>query len=142
LNAHTPSGARRLKVLVSKVGLDGHDRGIKVVAKGLADAGFEVVYLGVHQTVESVVATALQEDVDVIALSILSGSHMELTRDLMAAMKEKGIHKPVVLGGVIPSRDIEPLKKLGVLAIYGPGTSLSSIAKAVEEASKKSEVAA
>jgi methylmalonyl-CoA mutase C-terminal domain/subunit len=126
----------RVKVLVTKVGLDGHDRGLKVVAKGLADAGLEVVYLGVHQTVSTVVATALQEDVDVVAVSILSGSHLELAGDLIRAMKDKGLERPLVLGGVIPKADVEPLKKLGVRAVYGPGTPLSVVAKAILEAAE------
>jgi methylmalonyl-CoA mutase C-terminal domain/subunit len=125
-----------VKVLVTKVGLDGHDRGLKVVAKGLADAGLEVVYLGVHQTVANVVATALQEDVDVVAVSILSGSHMELAADLVKAMKAKGLDRPLVFGGVIPRTDIEPLKKLGISAVYGPGASLAVVAKAVRDAAK------
>lgn len=139
MTAHPLKKARkekRVKVLVTKVGLDGHDRGLKVVAKGLADAGLEVVYLGVHQTVDNVVATAIQEDVDVIAVSILSGSHLELGADLVRAMKAKGLDRPLLFGGVIPKADVEPLKNLGVFAVYGPGTPLASIAKAVMDASE------
>jgi methylmalonyl-CoA mutase C-terminal domain/subunit len=139
LTAHplnTTKNGKRVKVLVTKVGLDGHDRGLKVVAKGLSDAGLEVVYLGVHQTVANVVATAVQEDVDVIAVSILSGSHLELGADLVGAMRTKGLRVPLVFGGVIPKADVEHLKKLGVFAVYGPGTSLASIAQAVRDASE------
>jgi methylmalonyl-CoA mutase C-terminal domain/subunit len=128
------AGGRRVKVLVTKVGLDGHDRGLKVIAKGLVDAGFEVVYLGVHQTVATVVATALEEDVDVLAVSILSGSHLELAADLVKAMKSKGLELPLILGGVIPKRDVPPLKEMGVLAVYGPGTSLGEVADAITAA--------
>ncbi|HVP22679.1 MAG TPA: cobalamin B12-binding domain-containing protein [Conexivisphaerales archaeon] len=126
--------ARKVKVLVTKVGLDGHDRGLKVVAKGLADAGFEVVYLGVHQTVANVVATAIQEDVDVIAVSILSGSHLELGADLLKALKEKGLSFPVIFGGVIPAEDARKLKEMGVSAVYGPGTPLATVADAARNA--------
>lgn len=127
-----------MKVLVTKIGLDGHDRGLKVVAKGLADAGLEVVYLGVHQTVASVVATAVQEDVDVIAVSILSGSHLELAADLVKGMKAKGVVKPLVFGGVIPQDDVGALERMGISAVYGPGTPLSTVVRAVREAAAAS----
>jgi len=132
---------RKLKVLVAKLGLDGHDRGAKVVARALRDAGLDVVYLGVHQTPESVARTALEEDVDVIGISILSGSHIELVSDLMKKLREYGIDAPVIVGGVIPPQDYEELKKLGVVEVMGPGTPLSRVVevyrKLAEEHRKK-----
>ncbi len=122
-----PKETRRYKVLVAKLGLDGHDRGAKVVARALRDAGFDVVYLGVHQTPENVVRTAIEEDVDVIGISILSGSHIELVSDLMKLLREKNLKIPVIVGGVIPPEDYDELKKLGVAEVMGPGTPLSRI---------------
>ena len=127
---------RRYKVLVAKLGLDGHDRGAKVIARALRDAGMDVVYLGVHQTPENVVKTAIEEDVDVIGISILSGSHIELVSDLMKKLRENGIDVPVIVGGVIPPQDYEELKKLGVAEVMGPGTPLS---KVIEVYSKLAE---
>ncbi|MEL9998204.1 MAG: cobalamin B12-binding domain-containing protein [Sulfolobales archaeon] len=118
---------KKAKVLVAKLGLDGHDRGAKVVARALRDAGFEVVYLGVHQTPEDVVKAAIEEDVSVIGLSILSGSHLELVQDVIKLLKEKGLNIPVIVGGVIPPEDVDELKKLGVYAVCGPGTLLRDI---------------
>ncbi len=118
---------RKFKVLVAKLGLDGHDRGAKVVARALRDAGLDVVYLGVHQTPDNVVRTAIEEDVDVIGISILSGSHIELVSDLMKKLKEHGLDIPVIVGGVIPPQDYDELKKLGVVEVMGPGTPLSKV---------------
>lgn len=118
---------RRYKVVVAKLGLDGHDRGAKVVARALRDAGFDVIYLGVHQTPENVVRTAIEEDADVIGVSILSGSHIELVSDLVKLLKEKNVKIPIIVGGIIPPEDYEELKKLGVAEILGPGTPLSKI---------------
>ncbi len=118
---------KKAKVLVAKLGLDGHDRGAKVVARALRDAGFEVVYLGVHQTPEDIVKAAIEEDVSVIGLSILSGSHLELVQDVIKLMKEKGLNIPVIVGGIIPPEDVDELKKLGVYAVCGPGTLLRDI---------------
>jgi len=118
---------RRYKVLVSKIGLDGHDRGAKVVARALRDAGFEVVYLGVHQTVDNVIKTAIEEDIDVIGLSILSGSHIELVQELINKMREKNLDIPVVVGGTIPPEDVSVLKSVGVAEVFGPGTLLKTI---------------
>ena len=121
-------GERPYKVLVAKLGLDGHDRGAKVVARALKDAGFEVIYTGIRQTPEQVVEAAIQEDVDVIGVSILSGAHMYHMRRLMQLLKEKGAdHIPVVLGGTIPVIDIPELKKMGVREVYLPGTPLRKI---------------
>jgi methylmalonyl-CoA mutase C-terminal domain/subunit len=118
----------KIRVLVAKPGLDGHDRGAKVVARALRDAGFEVIYTGLRQTPEQVAEAALQEDVDVVGLSILSGAHMRLTEEIMKLLKERDMADIlVILGGIIPEEDYEPLKKLGVKAIFGPGTPTSEI---------------
>ncbi len=117
-----------IRVLVAKPGLDGHDRGAKIVARALRDAGFEVIYTGLRQTPEQVAEAALQEDVDVVGLSILSGAHMRLAEEIMKLLKEREMSDVlVVLGGIIPKEDYEPLKKLGVKAIFGPGTPTSEI---------------
>jgi len=125
----------RIKVLVAKLGLDGHDRGAKVVARALRDAGFEVIYTGIRQTPEQVVEAAIQEDVDVIGVSILSGAHMTLMKRLMELLKEYGADDiPVFLGGTIPIPDIEPIKKMGVREVFLPGTPLREIVDMVREA--------
>jgi len=121
-------------VLVAKLGIDGHDRGAKVIARALKDAGFEVVYTGIRQTPEQVVAAAIQEDVDVIGVSILSGAHMHHMKRLMEKLREAGADDiPVVLGGTIPLPDVEPLLKMGVRRVFLPGTSLREIIEAVEQ---------
>jgi len=115
-----------IRVLIAKPGLDGHDRGAKVVAHALKDAGMEVVYTGLHQSVESIVQTALQEAVDVIGLSIMSGAHLPICKKLRQLLVEKGIQdKLVVVGGVIPKRDIPALKDLGVAGVFPGGTPFS-----------------
>jgi len=127
---------RKIRVLIAKPGLDGHDRGAKVVARALRDAGMEVIYTGIRQTPEMIAEAALQEDVDVIGLSILSGAHMELFPRVINALKERGINPDDVLlfaGGIIPDADIEPLKQMGFSAIYGPGTSTEDIVSFVRE---------
>jgi methylmalonyl-CoA mutase C-terminal domain/subunit len=122
-----------IKVLVAKPGLDGHDRGAKVVANALRDAGMEVIYTGLHQTPEMVVEAAIQEDVDVIALSILSGAHMTLFKRVRVLMEENGITDvPLIGGGIIPDQDIAPLKALGVSEVFGPGTDTRDIAKYIQ----------
>jgi methylmalonyl-CoA mutase C-terminal domain/subunit len=114
-----------IRVLVAKPGLDGHDRGAKVIARGLRDAGMEVIYTGLRQTPEMIVNAAVQEDVQVIGLSILSGAHNAIVPRVMALLKAQGADDIlVVVGGTIPEQDIEGLKKQGVAAIFGPGTSL------------------
>ncbi len=119
---------KRYKVLVAKLGLDGHDRGAKVVARALKDAGFEVIYTGIRQTPEQVVETAIQEDVDVIGVSILSGAHLYHMRRLMSLLKERGLdYIPVTLGGTIPVVDVPELKRMGVREVYLPGTPLKKI---------------
>ena len=127
---------QKLRVLVAKPGLDGHDRGAKVVARALRDAGMEVIYTGIRQTPEMIAEAALQEDVDVIGLSILSGAHMELFPRVISALKERDVDPKDVLlfaGGIIPDADIQPLKEMGFAAIYGPGTSTEDIIKFVNE---------
>lgn len=113
----------RLRVLVGKPGLDGHDRGAKVVATAFRDAGFEVIYTGLHQTPEMIVETAIQEDVDVVSLSILSGAHMVLFARLLELLRARDAGDILVIGGgIIPEEDAEALRRMGVAAVYGPGT--------------------
>ncbi len=121
------------RVLVAKPGLDGHDRGAKVVARGLRDAGFEVIYTGLHQTPEMVVQAALQEDVDIIGLSVLSGAHLPLVKEIQKLMKEKELSSPIFVGGIIPDDDADELLSSGVAAVFGPGSELSSIVSRVKE---------
>jgi methylmalonyl-CoA mutase C-terminal domain/subunit len=120
---------RPLKVLIAKPGLDGHDRGAKVLARGLRDEGFEVVYTGLRQTPEMIVTAALQEDVDVVGLSILSGAHMTLVPRICALLREKGMDDVLVtVGGIIPDDDVPGLKESGVAAVFGPGTTIAEVA--------------
>ena len=115
--------SRKIRILIAKPGLDGHDRGAKVMAHALRDAGMEVIYTGLHQTVDSIVQAALQEAVDVVGLSIMSGAHLPICKKLMALMTEKGLQdRMVVVGGVIPKRDIPALKDLGVAGVFPGGT--------------------
>ena len=125
---------RKIRVLVAKPGLDGHDRGAKVIARALRDAGMEVIYTGLRQTPEMVVEAALQEDVDVIGLSILSGAHMALAPRIMELLKENEMEEvPVFLGGIIPNVDIPALKEMGVTEVFGPGTSTETIITCIRE---------
>ncbi|MDE2939700.1 MAG: cobalamin B12-binding domain-containing protein [Chloroflexota bacterium] len=117
-----------IRVLVAKPGLDGHDRGAKVIARALRDAGMEVIYTGIRQTPEMIVQAALQEDVEVLGLSILSGAHMELMPEIMNRLKEEGMSDVlVVLGGIIPEEDRQPLADMGIDAVFGPGASTQQI---------------
>ena len=126
--------AHKLRVLIAKPGLDGHDRGAKVVAAAMRDAGFEVIYAGLRQTPEMIVETAIQEDVDVIALSILSGAHMTIFPKVLDLMKENGINDKLLTGGgIIPGEDIEKLQKLGVGKLFGPGASTQDAVRYVKE---------
>jgi methylmalonyl-CoA mutase C-terminal domain/subunit len=119
---------RKIRILVAKPGLDGHDRGARVIARAYRDAGFEVVYTGLHQTPEQIVAAALQEDVDLIGLSSLSGAHMYLFKRVLELLKaNKADDVMVICGGIIPEEDIPKLKKLGIKEIFLPGTSLDNI---------------
>ncbi|MEL9929939.1 MAG: cobalamin B12-binding domain-containing protein [Sulfolobales archaeon] len=122
------------KIIVAKLGLDGHDRGAKVVARALRDAGFEVVYTGIRQTPEMIVNTALQEDADVIGISMLSGSHMTLVPMVLKLLKDNGAEDiKVVVGGTIPPDDAEKLKEMGVAEVFPPDTPLSYIVKRIKE---------
>lgn len=126
---------RRIRVLVAKPGLDGHDRGAKVIARALRDAGMEVIYTGLRQTPEMIVSAALQEDVDVIGLSILSGAHNALVPRLMQLLRDKQMSDVIViLGGIVPDADIPAMKAQGVAAVFQPGASLEEIVKFIREA--------
>ena len=120
---------RPIKILIAKPGLDGHDRGAKVLARGLRDEGFEVVYTGLRQTPEMIVSAALQEDVDVVGLSILSGAHMTLLPKVTRLLRERGLDDVLVTaGGIIPDDDIPALQEAGVAAVFGPGTTIAEVA--------------
>lgn len=124
----------KIRVLVAKPGLDGHDRGAKVIAAALRDAGMEVIYTGLHQTPEKIAATALQEDVDVVALSVLSGAHMTLFPRVLALMNENGMDDVLLTGGgIIPPEDVEQLQGLGVGRLFGPGTATSDAVAYIRE---------
>jgi methylmalonyl-CoA mutase C-terminal domain/subunit len=123
-----------IRVLVAKPGLDGHDRGAKVVAQALRDAGFEVIYTGIRQTPQMIAEAALQEDVDVVGLSILSGAHMTLCPKVVDLLRRQGQEQVlVIIGGIIPAEDLEPLKQAGIAAIFGPGTATSEIATFIRQ---------
>jgi methylmalonyl-CoA mutase C-terminal domain/subunit len=125
---------RKIRVLIAKPGLDGHDRGAKVVARALRDAGMEVIYTGLRQTPEMITEAALQEDVDVIGLSILSGAHMAIMPRIMALLAENDMSDVAVfIGGIVPNDDIPQLKEMGVLEIFGPGTSTENIVLTIRE---------
>jgi methylmalonyl-CoA mutase C-terminal domain/subunit len=129
-----PETERKIRVLVAKPGLDGHDRGAKVVAAALRDAGMEVIYTGLHQTPEMIAETALQEDVEVVGLSILSGAHMTLFPRIQELLKEKGAGRVLLTGGgIIPKDDIEALAKMGIGRLFTPGTHTGEIAKYIRE---------
>ncbi len=134
---------RKIRVLVAKPGLDGHDRGAKVIARALRDAGMEVIYTGLRQTPEMVVSASLQEDVDVIGLSILSGAHNAIVPRVMDLLKQNQMDDVLVLvGGIIPDQDVEPLKQAGVAAIFQPGTPMDSIIEFIRANVKGRSVAA
>lgn len=125
---------RPIRVLIAKPGLDGHDRGAKVVARALRDAGMEVIYTGIRQTPEMIAEAALQEDVDVVGLSILSGAHMDLFPRIVEQLKSKGIDDALlVCGGIIPEEDIATLKQMGFAGVFGPGTSTQDLAVFIRE---------
>lgn len=125
---------KKIRVLIAKPGLDGHDRGAKVVARALRDAGMEVIYTGIRQTPEMIVQSALQEDVDVIGLSCLSGAHLELFADVMQGLRDGNMDSVnVIAGGIIPEDDIPELEKIGVKAVFGPGTPTAEIVAAVKK---------
>ncbi|MDR9459557.1 MAG: cobalamin B12-binding domain-containing protein [Dehalococcoidia bacterium] len=126
--------AEAIRVLIAKPGLDGHDRGAKYIARTLRDAGMEVIYSGLRQTPEMITETALQEDVNVVGLSILSGAHRDLLPAITAQLKEKGLDVIVIAGGIIPEDDIPFLKRVGISAVFGPGTPSQGIADYITQA--------
>jgi methylmalonyl-CoA mutase C-terminal domain/subunit len=126
--------AKKIKILIGKPGLDGHDRGAKVIALALRDAGMEVIYTGLHQTIEEIVRIAVQESVDVLGLSIMSGAHLPISKTLLDLMKTQGIEDiPVAIGGVIPKQDIAKLKTLGIQGVFPGGTSFAAIIAGIED---------
>ena len=133
--AEKPESRRKIRVVVAKPGLDGHDRGAKIIARALRDAGMEVIYTGLHQTPEQIAATAIQEDADAIGLSILSGAHMTLVPKVVRLLREQEVEDVVVtVGGTIPSEDVPELKKLGVAEVFTPGASTDEIVDFVRTA--------
>lgn len=129
---------KKVRVLIAKPGLDGHDRGAMVIARALRDAGMEVIYTGLRQTPEMIAESALQEDVDVVGLSILSGAHMTLVPKVLELLKGQGqenVH--LLLGGIVPDEDTKELKALGVYAVFGPGTTTQAVVEAVNEAAER-----
>ncbi|CAN5556517.1 cobalamin-dependent protein [soil metagenome] len=128
------SSDRALRVVLAKIGLDGHDRGLRVVARILRDAGFEVIYLGLRQTTETIVAAAEQEDADAIGISLLNGAHLTLAPRLVEAVRARGLDIPVVIGGIIPDDDVAALRQGGIAAIITPGASSADVAAAVRRA--------
>jgi methylmalonyl-CoA mutase C-terminal domain/subunit len=129
---------KKIRVLVAKPGLDGHDRGAKIVARALRDAGMEVIYSGLHQTAKQIVNTAIQEDVDVVGLSLLSGAHMTLFLDIVIMLKEKQMDDVlIVVGGIIPQEDVPALKKAGVDEVFGPGTPVDTIVTYIKKNVKR-----
>ena len=129
--------AKKIKILIGKPGLDGHDRGAKVTALALRDAGMEVVYTGLHQTVEQIVRTAVQEAVDVVGLSVMSGAHIPICRKLLEMMKNEGLREiPVVVGGVIPKQDIARLREQGITGVFPGGTPFDEIVAGINKVVK------
>lgn len=125
---------RKIRVLIAKPGLDGHDRGAKLIARALRDAGMEVIYTGLRQTPQMITAAALQEDVDVVGMSILSGAHMTLVPRVIESLKEAGLSDVAIfVGGIIPDEDWPALKEMGVSAVYGPGTTTQQVIDAVRK---------
>ena len=128
---------RPIRVLVAKPGLDGHDRGAKVIARALRDSGMEVIYTGIRQTPQMIAQAASQEDVDVIGMSILSGAHLEILPEIMDLLRDQGMDDViVVVGGIIPEVDRQPLKDMGISEVFGPGTTTESIVKFIQESVK------
>ena len=125
---------QQIRIVLAKLGLDGHDRGLRVVTRMLRDSGFEVVYLGLRQTTEMVVAAAIQEDADAVGISLHNASHMTLAPRMVQALRDADIDIPVILGGIVPDADVEPLREAGVAAILGPGASAADVAEAVRNA--------
>ena len=124
----------QIRIVLAKLGLDGHDRGLRVVTRMLRDAGIEVIYLGLRQTTDMVVAAAIQEDADAVGLSLHNASHMTLAPRMVDALRDAGVDIPVIVGGIIPDADLQPLRDAGVAAILGPGASATEVAEAVRAA--------
>jgi methylmalonyl-CoA mutase C-terminal domain/subunit len=125
---------KKIRVLIAKPGLDGHDRGAKVIARALRDAGYEVIYTGLRQTPEMIAEAALQEDVDAVGLSILSGAHMTLVPRVVDLLKEKGLDDVMVfVGGIVPDEDVAPLKAAGVRGVFGPGTNTHDVVRFIAQ---------
>jgi methylmalonyl-CoA mutase C-terminal domain/subunit len=130
--------AARIRVVVAKPGLDGHDRGAKIIARAMRDAGMEVIYTGLHQTPEQVAETVIQEDADALGLSILSGAHMTLVPRVMELLRQEGVEDVVVtVGGTIPHEDIAPLKQLGVAEVFTPGVTTDTIVEFIRQSSRR-----
>jgi methylmalonyl-CoA mutase C-terminal domain/subunit len=123
---------KKIRVMIAKPGLDGHDRGAKVIARALRDAGMEVIYTGIRRTPEEIVEAAIQEDVDLIGLSILSGAHKILCKKITSLLKEREVEIPVILGGIIPEEDVPELKEMGIIEVFLPGTSINEIVEKVK----------
>ena len=133
-SALTPTQDARLRIVLAKLGLDGHDRGLKVVARILRDAGMEVIYLGLRQTTESIVTAAEQEDADAIGLSMHNAGHLTLAPAMVSAVAAAGMNTPVVVGGIVPEEDVQTLLDGGVATVLGPGASAAEVAQAVRDA--------
>ncbi len=131
----------QIRIVLAKLGLDGHDRGLRVVTRMLRDAGFEVIYLGLRQTTEMVVAAAIQEDADAVGISLHNASHMTLAPRMVQALRDADIDIPVILGGIVPDADVKSLEDAGVAAILGPGASAADVASAVRDAVASSAAA-
>jgi methylmalonyl-CoA mutase, C-terminal domain len=133
-----PSTAQKIRVVVAKPGLDGHDRGAKIIARALRDAGMEVIYTGLHQTPEQIVETVIQEDADAVGLSILSGAHMTLVPRIVELLREQGVDDVLLtVGGTIPADDIPELKELGVAEVFTPGASTQDIIDFIQDAVRR-----
>ena len=140
LSSPAPAARAPVRVVMAKPGLDGHDRGAKVVARALRDAGHEVIYTGLHQTPAQIVATAIQEDAAVIGLSVLSGAHLTATQDVITLLREQGAADVrVIVGGIIPAADIPVLRAMGVHAVFTPGADLKSIIELVAQAAEREQ---
>ena len=124
---------KQLRILIGKPGLDGHSRGAKLIARALRDAGMEVIYTGIRQTPEQICKAAIQEDVDMIGISILSGAHLALMKDVISQLKKEDVDIPIIVGGIVPKKDIGKLEKLGVKRVFGPGISTDEVIKYVRD---------
>jgi methylmalonyl-CoA mutase cobalamin-binding domain/chain len=131
------AGAQRLRVLLAKVGLDGHDRGLRVVARILRDGGFEVVYAGLRQTPEMIAAAATEEDVDVVGISMHNGAHLTIAPAVVGALRKAGLDTPVVVGGIVPDIDLQAMADAGIAAVLGPGASNEELIEAVRDAARR-----